>query len=414
MIVIVASVATISGGRWFVGSFEQTLPPSVPRFRTCTSAIVDATSARIGRRSATSRDERMSASVAIAPSSSVPSPVALMTVSSSSAARSTSMSGAAARCFITLISVCPPASARALSCSDRSWIASAIPAGRAYSTSLRSTTGLKHAAPTGATPARAGKAATCPPPRSGCERWPQRLRRLPKRAPPRSPRRASRAHRPSARSTGASRAARSLRRAPLYGAQPARANDPSSTPKACSSFGQGSLTTLPKHRVQHDYGSDREHEEDDQSPRRNRSAYSRPPRLRWAPTGRLGHSSRMPTAPRINHGVARYAQAAARFRHCKYGDPVRYSVNRGITQASLGSRGRGRVRTPVRRHIRRREPPPETSATAREKQLPSGLRQRGLIYHGLVRAKSGPCRHVFVMRTKRAPPACTHGPDPAR
>ena len=35
-----APSATSSGGRWFVGSFEQTLPPIVPRLRTWTSAIV--------------------------------------------------------------------------------------------------------------------------------------------------------------------------------------------------------------------------------------------------------------------------------------------------------------------------------------------------------------------------------------
>ena len=39
----------MSGGRWFVGSFEQTFPPIVPRFRTWTSAIVETTSPRIGR-----------------------------------------------------------------------------------------------------------------------------------------------------------------------------------------------------------------------------------------------------------------------------------------------------------------------------------------------------------------------------
>ena len=39
----------MSGGRWFVGSFEQTFPPIVPRFRTWTSAIVAHTSPRIGR-----------------------------------------------------------------------------------------------------------------------------------------------------------------------------------------------------------------------------------------------------------------------------------------------------------------------------------------------------------------------------
>ena len=48
-IVIVASSATSSGGRWFVGSLAQMFPPIVPRFRTCTSAICAATSPRIGR-----------------------------------------------------------------------------------------------------------------------------------------------------------------------------------------------------------------------------------------------------------------------------------------------------------------------------------------------------------------------------
>ena len=38
-IVSSAPSATISGGRWFVGSFEQTLPPIVPRLRTSGSAI---------------------------------------------------------------------------------------------------------------------------------------------------------------------------------------------------------------------------------------------------------------------------------------------------------------------------------------------------------------------------------------
>ncbi len=55
-IVMVAPAATITGGKWFVGSFEQMFPPTVPRLRTCTSAICAATSARIGRTSFTSAD----------------------------------------------------------------------------------------------------------------------------------------------------------------------------------------------------------------------------------------------------------------------------------------------------------------------------------------------------------------------
>ena len=50
----------MSGGKWLVGSLRQTLPPSVPRFRTCTSAITAATSARIGRASAISGESTMS------------------------------------------------------------------------------------------------------------------------------------------------------------------------------------------------------------------------------------------------------------------------------------------------------------------------------------------------------------------
>ena len=46
--VICAPIATINGGRWFVGSLEQTLPPIVPRLRTWTSAIWAQTSPRIG------------------------------------------------------------------------------------------------------------------------------------------------------------------------------------------------------------------------------------------------------------------------------------------------------------------------------------------------------------------------------
>jgi hypothetical protein len=53
-----ASSARSSGGRWFVGSLEQTLPPIVPRFRTWTSAIWETTSQRIGLATCTS-DEPM-------------------------------------------------------------------------------------------------------------------------------------------------------------------------------------------------------------------------------------------------------------------------------------------------------------------------------------------------------------------
>ena len=129
-IVIVAPSATSSGGKWFVGSFTQMLPPSVPRFRTWTSATVAATSARIGRVTSTSEERISDDSVAIAPISSV-DPETEIVRSSASPARSTSTSGEAARCFITLTSVWPPASARAPSCSERRETASSTVAGRA-------------------------------------------------------------------------------------------------------------------------------------------------------------------------------------------------------------------------------------------------------------------------------------------
>src|SRR4051794_29587715 len=128
----------MSGGRWFVGSFEQTLPPIVPRFRTCTSAIVEQTSPRIGRARA-SADAAMSVYVAIAPIVSIPSPPSSIPFRSSSPFRSTSTSGEAARDFITLINVWPPARARAPSFCFRIASASARDAGFAYSTSRSST-----------------------------------------------------------------------------------------------------------------------------------------------------------------------------------------------------------------------------------------------------------------------------------
>ena len=129
-IVIDAPSATRSGGKWLVGSFTQMLPPSVPRFRTWTSATVAATSARIGRVTSTSEERISEVSVAMAPISSV-DPETEIVRSSSSPARSTSTSGEAARCFITLTSVWPPASARAPSCSERRETASSTVAGRA-------------------------------------------------------------------------------------------------------------------------------------------------------------------------------------------------------------------------------------------------------------------------------------------
>src|SRR5690349_1300857 len=127
----------MSGGRWFVGSFEQTLPPIVPRFRTWTSAIVAQTSARIGRALA-SAEAMSSLHVVIAPIVNVPSPASSIPRSSSSPFRSTSMSGDAARAFMQLISVCPPAGARAPSFDASNSSASATEPGFAYSTSRSS------------------------------------------------------------------------------------------------------------------------------------------------------------------------------------------------------------------------------------------------------------------------------------
>ena len=115
-IVKVASSATRSGGRWFVGSATHTFPPTVPRFRTCTSAIVAATSPRIGRATSTSEEATSCAYVTIAPISSRPSDEKPIVRSSSRSARSTSTSGAAARAFITFTIVCPPARALAPAC----------------------------------------------------------------------------------------------------------------------------------------------------------------------------------------------------------------------------------------------------------------------------------------------------------
>src|SRR4051795_8763685 len=127
----------MSGGRWFVGSFEQTLPPIVPRFRTCTSAIVPATSPRMDRAPAAC-SVTSSEYVVIAPISTEPLPRSRTPRKSSRSWRSTSTSGDAARAFMTLTSVCPPASGRAPSCADKSPTASSTVFGRAYCTSRRS------------------------------------------------------------------------------------------------------------------------------------------------------------------------------------------------------------------------------------------------------------------------------------
>src|SRR3954452_5368100 len=75
----------------------------------------------------------------MAPIVSVPSPASSIPFRSVSPFRSTSMSGDAARAFMTLISVWPPASARAPSLAASRLSASATDAGFAYSTSRSST-----------------------------------------------------------------------------------------------------------------------------------------------------------------------------------------------------------------------------------------------------------------------------------
>ena len=110
----------------------------MPRFRTWTSAIVAQTSPRIGRAFA-SAEAISSEYVVIAPIVSVPSPASSIPLSSPSPFRSTSMSGEAARAFMTLMIVCPPASARAPSFAASSSRASATDPGLAYSTSRSST-----------------------------------------------------------------------------------------------------------------------------------------------------------------------------------------------------------------------------------------------------------------------------------
>ena len=62
-----APSAASSGGKWLVGSLTQTLPPIVPRLRIWTSAIVAATSARIGRATSTSDEAISWVFVTIAP-----------------------------------------------------------------------------------------------------------------------------------------------------------------------------------------------------------------------------------------------------------------------------------------------------------------------------------------------------------
>src|SRR5436190_2195358 len=110
----------------------------VPRLRTCTSAIWLQTSPRIGRAFA-SAEPTSSVYVVIGPIERVPSGARSIPFSSSSPFRSTRTSGEAARAFITLISVWPPARARAPSCSASIASASATDEGFAYSTSRRST-----------------------------------------------------------------------------------------------------------------------------------------------------------------------------------------------------------------------------------------------------------------------------------
>ena len=111
--------AAISGGRWFVGSLEQRFPPTVPRFRTWTSAIVRATSREDrppGRNLCRARSlerrwpsRRSRARLRPVDPAQLLDPVQV-----------DDSSGAATRAFITFTRHCPPASARASSREARS------------------------------------------------------------------------------------------------------------------------------------------------------------------------------------------------------------------------------------------------------------------------------------------------------
>src|SRR5262249_54867274 len=53
------------------------------------------------------------------------------------------------------------------------------------------------------------------------------------------------------------------------------------------------------------------------------------------------------------------------------------------------------------------------SAKRSASPVQAALRKHGLLYRGLVPARSGPCRGVFVSPATHGPTACTHGPDPS-
>ena len=56
-----------------------------------------------------------------------------------------------------------------------------------------------------------------------------------------------------------------------------------------------------------------------------------------------------------------------------------------------------------------------TSATSSSENAASRaeLRKHGLVYGGLIRARGGPCKGLFVFPAAHGPPACSHGPDPS-
>ena len=104
----------ISAGMSLPGSPLATLPPMVPRARTCGSAMTRAVSRMIGMAAARSAAAISSAIVVVAPITKL-SPSRLMPRSSAMPPRSTSACGTARRSFIIGIRLWPPASGLASS-----------------------------------------------------------------------------------------------------------------------------------------------------------------------------------------------------------------------------------------------------------------------------------------------------------
>jgi hypothetical protein len=94
------------------GSPLARLPPRVPQYRTCGSAISSEVSRMIGQLAASRSEPISSCCVVIAPMTRVPGSLR-MTRSSLRSCMSTRCSGLARRSFIIGIRLCPPATTRA-------------------------------------------------------------------------------------------------------------------------------------------------------------------------------------------------------------------------------------------------------------------------------------------------------------